>query len=1078
MGFYGNITNTSRTHFQFDKTYPNRATMDASASSDGIFIGRYVLVEYDILFGADWCTIAFQKSSNNTLHFYSNSNATASSELLYGEGNLTEGKYIRVPGVYRAPGTNIDIIHNLDAPKEKADKIYKILSGKNGQTLKVKLISELQGIPYNENYTIDMEKYGPSRGYDSTVWQKVFTDGADRYVMVAELNTVVPTFDVVADAPTVSPLMPHFGGESSNVYYKLHWQPSWGFRIKSAHQDLKIQPVDEAGVSIPGSSPISASRVEEDSLPSDETTTWSTDGYDEQEANPEKRYKKYVYKILDPAASVPSGVWAEVDGKVKASELPAAIYYNKAGFDPVKISYNTDINDTIKIEPTGLSGHLYNSHDANYTMEPLPDTQELSILLPSIGNTVASLWDIVYGDSKLNNNKNIRDTSLTWRMVGNISPKNSGIRLISLGNSGYLTEPKAMSTLAGTINSMHDLMGMIIQEVDTDKESAETKSNKYIYYDKNKGKFYRKHIGYTYTNFKPTTPNSTNNHNFFEEVKFTGDLKDYLKNCYYQENTHIADKYNYIKENKFDPTLTYHEFKSAEEASFTSSFKEEKNKIYEKIVSEDGESYYLTLTKDDSYVTSKEGIYHLIDPSNIIAMPNNTYLFRYGYPIGGKATILKIQSSTLVANPLYSDYERGIYYYMDNGKYYKANTPGHDFSSSSEYYTLSFITADQETIVAGNKQFFSIMTEKISAETSYIVEISYIEKLNINQNNFVAGLFYIYNEDTKDYELAMEYKANVKYYEQKQQLTSKTIAIIPSEYVQPANIVPFRENCYYQVIQKQDKTVEYHSISNADQLISAQGPYVLIEPKNISNTLDGFYIPGMYWYKISVGDLKDSYVIDDSIDIVKGRVYYRSLIFEEKDKTVLYEPYKYYYQNKNSEYILDKNNTQQPNITYYKKNSLYVLADTKGNYPLYTEWNYKVNIIPSGVTLASRKEKAEYQELPEFSQGLNTVHGLFLRVHELLEFNDPHTRDLKKVQGVLNKLNDIIVNFEDLAPNKILITDKVGKIKAGSLTELILSDLKLQTSNLNSLERTDSIISALEKIEARLARIENSLNLI
>ena len=47
MGFYGNITNTSNTTFSFDRIYPNRLAMDANVNNDGIFIGRYVLVEYD-----------------------------------------------------------------------------------------------------------------------------------------------------------------------------------------------------------------------------------------------------------------------------------------------------------------------------------------------------------------------------------------------------------------------------------------------------------------------------------------------------------------------------------------------------------------------------------------------------------------------------------------------------------------------------------------------------------------------------------------------------------------------------------------------------------------------------------------------------------------------------------------------------------------------------------------------------------------------------------------------------------------------------------------------------------------------
>jgi hypothetical protein len=36
---------------------------------------------------------------------------------------------------------------------------------------------------------------------------------------------------MVADAPTMSPILPHFDTASNNVYYKLHWQPAWGMRI-------------------------------------------------------------------------------------------------------------------------------------------------------------------------------------------------------------------------------------------------------------------------------------------------------------------------------------------------------------------------------------------------------------------------------------------------------------------------------------------------------------------------------------------------------------------------------------------------------------------------------------------------------------------------------------------------------------------------------------------------------------------------------------------------------------------------------------------------------------------------------
>ena len=54
MGFYGNIMNTTKSQFSFDKIYQNRTVMENSlidefgnAISDGVFIGRFVLVDYD-----------------------------------------------------------------------------------------------------------------------------------------------------------------------------------------------------------------------------------------------------------------------------------------------------------------------------------------------------------------------------------------------------------------------------------------------------------------------------------------------------------------------------------------------------------------------------------------------------------------------------------------------------------------------------------------------------------------------------------------------------------------------------------------------------------------------------------------------------------------------------------------------------------------------------------------------------------------------------------------------------------------------------------------------------------------------
>ena len=41
-------------------------------------------------------------------------------------------------------------------------------------------------------------------------------------------------------------------------------------------------------------------------------------------------------------------------------------------------------------------------------MKPSIDTQELTVMLPSIGNTISKVWDLVYGG--LNTNDNIKAT--------------------------------------------------------------------------------------------------------------------------------------------------------------------------------------------------------------------------------------------------------------------------------------------------------------------------------------------------------------------------------------------------------------------------------------------------------------------------------------------------------------------------------------------------------------------------------------------------------------------------------------------------------------------------------------------
>ena len=75
------------------------------------------------------------------------------------------------------------------------------------------------------NYLIDKETtLGFEASCDSTVWEKAVAAGEEKYVMIAELNSVVPEFALVVEPPTAEPISPYFDEDSTNVKYNLHIQ--------------------------------------------------------------------------------------------------------------------------------------------------------------------------------------------------------------------------------------------------------------------------------------------------------------------------------------------------------------------------------------------------------------------------------------------------------------------------------------------------------------------------------------------------------------------------------------------------------------------------------------------------------------------------------------------------------------------------------------------------------------------------------------------------------------------------------------------------------------------------------------
>lgn len=421
MGFYGNITNTARTQFQFDIVYPNKTEMVKNQTTDGVYVGRYVLVEYDT---------ETNVHNFDRVYIYNNKLYTSAN---HESGTLiTKSVYNKGEIVYTAE----DTVMSTGYPLSKCT-FYVITSDKISSTSPAtyeEIVSSGTKTNYTYNYNIDMAKGEEGRGYDSTVWQKTYINGSEKYVMIAELNSVVPTFNIVADPPMMAPITPHFDIESTDIYYKLHWQTPWGFRVAEAN-----------GTNVTSTTNNKAQ------LPSDTTATYTINKYNED-----------------------SGV----NESKTSDEYKAAIYYNAAGFDP-KTRTRSTYKDDISIKPTGQSGNKYNLHTGGSgNMGVQPDIMEFSFILPSLGNAISDIWDIVYDEG--------RHRDVKWKDA--LAPEADT-------TIGGMT--RELTTLAGCINYVHDLMGMIITDKSKATLNEEWYNKKYLYQDGDK--YYRIAAEQTYT---------------------------------------------------------------------------------------------------------------------------------------------------------------------------------------------------------------------------------------------------------------------------------------------------------------------------------------------------------------------------------------------------------------------------------------------------------------------------------------------------------------------------------------------------------------------------------------------------
>lgn len=190
MGFYGNISNTSKTTFTFDRIYNNRLQMDNNCASDGVFLGRYVLVEYGL--PASQYIIGYLDNNGN---MYDDPTDRSDSHIILCE----KGKMVKV---------NRNRYWYLYTGDTKSDgsPYWRYLTRITND--------RVDDEQYNKNYQIDYPVYG--RGYDSTVWIKQYVNNQETYIQIAELNTVVPNFSIYP----LLPQDPYVAVDNANIVYQ------------------------------------------------------------------------------------------------------------------------------------------------------------------------------------------------------------------------------------------------------------------------------------------------------------------------------------------------------------------------------------------------------------------------------------------------------------------------------------------------------------------------------------------------------------------------------------------------------------------------------------------------------------------------------------------------------------------------------------------------------------------------------------------------------------------------------------------------------------------------------------------
>ena len=196
--------------------------------------------------------------------------------------------------------------------------------------------------------------------------------------------------------------------------------------------------------------------------------------------------------------------------------------------------------------------------DGSVNRTAQPDTNEVAIMLPSIGDTIASVWDLVYGGRNvLGKEATTRNLDINWEDAGSTQHR-LGLRLTKETGHGIGYAQDEVNTIAGSINTVHDLIGMIVVDATSDDfnfksaDASETADVDKIYWysdDEVGERYYRVGIEYSPQYDEENASNNKNPLPHFEPT----DVHEPIPAAYfdkYGENYLLVRNVSDFKKNK------------------------------------------------------------------------------------------------------------------------------------------------------------------------------------------------------------------------------------------------------------------------------------------------------------------------------------------------------------------------------------------------------------------------------------------------------------------------------------------------------------------------------------------------